>query len=553
MYTLKGSGEARFWVLNLSALLLAGLLGLTVGVRFEGLLWLLMMRPLVAAALTLLPPTSAGDLRPYTVSLSLLSLGVVLLAGPESSSATVMLLVMFWLIDPALDTLLVARCPEPEWLGRIAQMALARSAGLALGALGSALLADQGPTLRPAVAAMLGVLVFLLAVPEAPERSAWVPRRLGSEGRSATLLESLGQLRQPALAGRILALFAAALLAGTLWPLLLPLPLVTPDLLDDWLLRSTVWWGLALLTAVLALLLERLHRPAIITLCYSLLLTGLVASVLVKAEVPELTLTLAVLANLAALLACRQALTTGIGMAPCPRATLPLWVWALGLLTGQSLRTAPSTACQIAMALASLGLLVALLGELLGWYRGGAHSHKGPTIVETSPGKSVRHGDLKQDFTAAPVPLTRRPSAMRWLARLWFVLVVRFPVTLSLAVLAGFLLAGAWHISDHRKTWHQRTHEAWIRCQTELFLTSLKHRLEEEMLASNRVPTNWEEFVANNFQLDGRALKDRDFWGTPLYFDVQSDHVLIVSAGPDKKLNTADDLARSAHRPSGVR
>ena len=123
----------------------------------------------------------------------------------------------------------------------------------------------------------------------------------------------------------------------------------------------------------------------------------------------------------------------------------------------------------------------------------------------------------------------------------------------SWLLVASLTLAGTWHAWDERKSFEQQTRGMWITVKTQLFLTSLQRRTEEEMLASNRVPTDWADFIAKSFELDGRPLKDQDFWGTPLHFDSLPGEVMIVSAGPDKKLFTPDDLMRLAKKPHGVR
>jgi hypothetical protein len=131
-------------------------------------------------------------------------------------------------------------------------------------------------------------------------------------------------------------------------------------------------------------------------------------------------------------------------------------------------------------------------------------------------------------------------------------LTVRFPITLTLAIAGSFAVAGLWHARDSKATYQSRVKDAWLGMQTQLFLTSLKLRVHEEMLTSNRIPNDWPGFIAASFQLDGRPMKDRDFWGTPLHFEVLPNEVRIVSAGPDRKLSTPDDIERRALRPDGV-
>ena len=54
----------------------------------------------------------------------------------------------------------------------------------------------------------------------------------------------------------------------------------------------------------------------------------------------------------------------------------------------------------------------------------------------------------------------------------------------------------------------------------------------------NRYPTDFHEFAA---YLDGCDLKD--VWGTDVRYQSSGDRFEVVSAGPDRKFSTSDDLS----------
>jgi hypothetical protein len=560
---LKHSAEARFWFLNLGAFLTAGLLSAVVGARLEPFLWLLLLRPLAAMAITLLRPTSAGDLRPYLLAATLACLATVPFVNPSGAVFPLAVMALYCLVDPSLDALMARHCPDFEWLGRMGQLVLMRSCGLGVGLLAGTFLAgpDWG---RPIFAAGLLALALMLAlVSERPDRCDFWPSLVGTEIRRATLIDSLAQWRGPSrlrlsghqtdsgreavpgLLGAAMVLFAVAVLAGTFQSMAYSVALLTPLTLSEWLARPGHLLGALLMTAVLALLLERLPQQTLNTLCYPLLLLAMAAR-LTGPPHPAIPILLQMACGLALLVAFRQTLAAQPLVDPTLRAALPSTIWSLGLLAGQT--PLGSQALNLARAACCLMVLIALIATLRSWQT--PTSIRSVEVQRSDP-REGRHGDKTIDFEAAPGVVRKRRS--RWLSRLWYALTVRFPVTLTLAALTALVVAGVWHARDHKDSWEQRTHGVWVAMKSQLFLTALKHRAEEEMLASNRVPSNWAHFIAIHFELDGRPLKDRDFWGTPLHFETHPKHVRIVSAGPDKKLFTSDDLERSAHKPDGVR
>ena len=88
--------------------------------------------------------------------------------------------------------------------------------------------------------------------------------------------------------------------------------------------------------------------------------------------------------------------------------------------------------------------------------------------------------------------------------------------------------------------------------QTKLFLSSCSRRLYEEMAATQRVPHDWENFIAGNFNEEGRPMLDRDAWGRPFQFIDSGKEVLISSAGPDRTYDTSDDISIGVEKPAGT-
>lgn len=547
MLNLKDNADARFWYHNISAFLLAWLLGTAVGAELKPYLWILLARPLAAIGVTLLPPTTAGEARPYLVGSGLLCLGLVNLLAPDGLPLAVSLALLCLFADTAVDGVMAASCPEKERLGRLGQGILARGSGLGLGLLCAPLLAKWPELSRSPLSYPLLVLVLLWALlPERPDRAAWKPSRDGHEVRTATVMDSLEVLRERPMATALLVLLAVSALSGTYGVTLSPLAILSPDLLSQWLAYPLHWLGGAAACAMMALTLERASNRSLLAFSFSLLLVcaGVMGS---GRGGPYLTPVLWMVAGLAMMVACRRLIAVPL-RSPYLQATVPITVWALGVLAGQ---TPTSRDGVLWLRLASAVVVAtATVWTLRNW--GAASRLIFHRVTETERRIHDRHGDRKLDFEAAPQMMEGR-SRTRWLSRIWFFLTIRFPVTFAMVVLASFVLAGGWHVADQRKEWEKRTQSMWKSMQTQLFLTSLKRRLEEEMLASNRVPTDWNQFVSNNFELDGRPLKNRDFWGTALLFDSQAGKVRIASAGPDRKHGTPDDLQRFASKPDGVR
>jgi hypothetical protein len=539
---LKESSEARLWFLNLAGLLAAMLLGSLVGATLAPFPWLLLSRLLVAGLLAILPPLRGEAYRPYLLCGSGGTLLLAQVLDARELPFYLAILGLYLLVDPSLDVLL-ARSPEEEWLGRASLLLLSRSAGLLLGVLAATVLTPRPVLSHAFYSAALLALTLLLALLREGEQQ---PRTSPFCG----LVAAQARAGHKVLFSSSLVLLCLAVMMGSLRAGLFPIAFLSPVSLRQWLSEPENRLAAGMACAAGAFLLQRFSRQTLRALCYSAVVIALAVRLAWPQEV-AVRAAFEVAAGIALLVAYRHTLAVQSALPPALKAALPVSLWAAGMLAGQTLATLSPSFPLLLVRLSCALVVTASLALTWRHWRPRVRVIPRAVASDTDPqGGQSRHGDKKFDYTAVPEP--KRKKRSRWLARLWYDLVVRFPVTLTLALLVSFLLAAAWRACDEKKAWSERTTEAVTAMKTQLFLTSLKHRLEEEMLASSRVPDDWGDFVAVNFELDGRPMKDTDFWGTPLRFEVLPKEVRIASAGPDKKHHTPDDLERSAHRPDGV-
>lgn len=516
------------------------MLGYLVGPQLVPFLSLLACRPFVAIVLTLM---ATGRERSYRPSLLMGALALAALVHLVPARGTmVYLLVMAYLLmlDLVLDSLIVRCCPEEEWVGKTAGLGVARAMGLLAGLVVSGL---HWLSASWCVALPLWGIALLWAV-------CAEGKEAGPQVQTPGIGLVIDSLRTWVTSWPVwessLLLMAVALLAGLAGTTLFPLVVLAPATIADWLADPWTWLGSGILWVLLALVVERFTLPSLVGLTLPLSVAG----VWLAGSNGVWPLGFQLVLGLAALTAHRGVLAAqGKSVDSVLRAAIPLTLWALGQLAGDSLLTRWPGAVIPVKALASLMLLTALWPAYRRWSpRVRISSSEVERRCEAGSG---RHGDRTFDFEAAPEVRSKQRS--RWLARLWYLLGIRFPVTIAILLSGSFLLAGLWHLSAQRGTWRARAENAWLAFQTELFVSRLKVRLEEEMFASNRVPRDWANFIGSSFQLNGRAMQDRDFWGTPLHFDNLPKEVSIVSAGADRKLFTRDDISRKAQKPQGVR
>ena len=537
MLALKDSEEARFWFLHASALIATALLGYVIGPRLVPFLSLLACRPLVGIVLSLLPLPKDRSYRPYLLG------GALLLAGLAhflpARGSLLYLLVMAYLLcfDVVLDSLVVKCCPQEEWVGKTAGLGFSRCVGLPLGLVASGL---AWPPASWWITGNFLLLAGLWALCGTVARE----QAVGPGGISGLAAAGQEWISSPWLISSSLWLVAGSLLAGMAGTPLFPLVVLAPSNVARQMAAPWGWLGSGLLWVMLALVIERQNLPGLlsVTLPVSLLLVWLGGPLKLWPVAVQLSL------GLACLSLYRVNLTAQTERVdPILRTLVPLTLWVGGQLAGERIVGTWAELTLPLTAFCSIFLVWALHWAV----RRGLPADRAGRTDARRPAASVRHGDRTFDFEAAPLVGPKRRS--RQLSRLWHFLTVRCPVSFVIVMVSSFLLAGVWHVSAQRQAWKAKATDAWLAFQTELFVSRLKVRLEEEMLASSRVPSDWASFVASSFQLEGRPLKDRDFWGTRLHFEDLPRGVRIVSAGSDMKLFTSDDIVRTADKPAGVR
>lgn len=537
MVALKDSEEARFWFLHVSAVSGAALLGFVIGPRLVPFLALLLCRPLVGILLSLLPLPKGRSYRPYLLGGALLLAGLAHLIPVRGSLLYVLVMVYLLCFDVVLDSLVVKCCPQEEWVGKTAGLGFSRCVGLPLGLVASGLAWPSAPWWISANCLLLAGLWTLCSIDSRDQGAG--PG--GIRGLAAT---GRHWFSSPWLISSGLWLVAGSLLAGMAGTSLFPLLVLDPSNVARQMADPWQWLGSGLLWVMLALVMERqnLRRLLRVTLSASLFLVWLGGPLKLWPEAVQLTL------GLACLSLYRVNLTAQTERVdPILRTSLPLTLWVAGQLAGERVVVRWAEMTLPVTAFCSVVLLWALHWA----FRRGLPAEQAGGRDARRPVVSVRHGDRTFDFEAAPLVGPKRRS--RQLSKLWHFLTVRFPVSFAIVMVSSFLLAGVWHVSAQRQSWKAKTTDAWLAFQTELFVSRLKVRLEEEMLASSRVPSDWASFVGSSFQLEGRPLKAHDFWGTRLRFEDLPEKVRIVSAGSDAKFFTTDDIVRTADKPAGVR
>lgn len=87
-----------------------------------------------------------------------------------------------------------------------------------------------------------------------------------------------------------------------------------------------------------------------------------------------------------------------------------------------------------------------------------------------------------------------------------------------------------------------------ISVQTEV--NNIARRIQQTSMMGDPVPTpeTFAEFVHANFQQTEGVNRDQaiDFWGQPYVLTIDGAVARVISAGPDRKLGTADDIVAEA-------
>ena len=505
-------------------------------------------RVLLALALLFLPTLQAGRFRPYLLTLSSVGLLASLFLPYWIFTQWVLITLLYLLLEISIDSLVLQHATEQEVPLELGILAACRFLGLWGGLIWqhSDLALEMGKWGLPQV--LLAFLsLFWLLVRESPDCRLLSPKwKEKVSGPREVLQNALQEVLKVRAAGSILSLFFTSFLAGYLCDAILPYPLLHPTTAESWV--SSVESNLQLLLVGLfaTWMLEKARLRTQLLFAATCLM-GLAGAHLLGLSAPWPAYAFGfVLTSI--LLCIRAVLRETFKLDPVLRAALVITVWTSGGLTGETLRADLSTPWTQA---AELIACVVVLAFVLLTFR---HYNRSAQYVETKipHGKAERFGDRTQDFHGVPTSGPRKKS-LRFFRHLSNYLLVHLPVTIILSAVAVGLLVSGLYIFDHRAEWETRLKNSEKVFRTKIFYSGFKRRLQEEMIASQRVPSDWPGFIADNFNSDGKALTDIDPWGTPYLITVHQKEVEIQSAGPDRRFGTADDLSTAISRPTGVK
>jgi len=107
--------------------------------------------------------------------------------------------------------------------------------------------------------------------------------------------------------------------------------------------------------------------------------------------------------------------------------------------------------------------------------------------------------------------------------------------------------------ADVHKDVEQGTREILNFTRTQVTLFEMSNMGRQLRLAQlhDHAPAHeqdFEAFLLEEFEQQEERDVTRDHWGEPYTLDIQPDRFLIVSNGPDRELNTEDDLRVSVKR-----
>ena len=504
-------------------------------------------RLLFCLLLVALPSTDAGRFRPLLVLISVASFAVVFWAPSLLFARWVLLTLLYLTMEVSIDALVLNRATEQEVPLELGWLAGCRLCGLWLGLFVQ--YAGLTEELRPQQLAWSTLLLVLAFWTVARESSAdrFVPRGLAEPKSSVreSFPDYLKILGSPWALAAVTGLGCYACLAGYRAGAILPYPLLHPQGAGTWM--GSILPNLVTLAVGLVgiFLLERLRLRNQL-LAAAALACGLELSVLIQRSSPPDWLWGLLLTSI--LLSSRAVLRETYSMDPVLRAAVVVTAWVAGGLFGQYLTTSLPT-----VAGKGFGPLLSIVTAVLAgvsWSRYAQPAKELSTLLPPSH-REARFGDRKQDFEAVPEPKRKSRSASGWRRR-FNSFFLHLPMYLSTILLvAGGLKLGS-SILHNKSEWEKQLDNASRRFQTELFLSALSRRLQEEMLASQRVPSDWHLFISSTFNSNGKPLTDIDLWNTPYRFENNRDEVRVVSAGPDKLFETADDLEKTIAKPEGV-
>ena len=329
-------------------------------------------------------------------------------------------------------------------------------------------------------------------------------------------------------------LFASTYTLGTCAHTTFPYPLLHPLDAGRWMQASLLNFGLLSLGLLTVAFCERFRLRWQILFCAAGLLV-FAGAALAHTDTARRAYLLSLLFA-CVLWGTRATLREFYSLSPVFRAALVTCALVTGSLLGARTPHHLIPGATTGSALAALACAIAL------WQRFAREAV--PISRLRAPARSERFGDRKQDFEA-PAPRKARKSVKWQVERFKNFILLNIPM----AIISLFLLYAVgntvYQVLGHRALWESRMRNSAKTFQTKLFLSTCSRRLYEEMAATQRVPHDWESFLAGNFTEDGRPMGDRDAWGTPYELLDAGSEIVLTSAGPDRTLR---DRRRSLHR-----
>lgn len=528
-------------IVFLASFLTTSLLVSTLGADTSAYLWLLLARIAFAELAIVAPITKHGRYKPLCIAASLIVFALSLVSKPKVLVVLVLFLGLCALIDVCLDGVsLEQRLSQPR-ATQIFLLTFPRIAGLFTGLL----IQDEYRVIAGLQLDSQGIQSFLLIIcclfltgstPGQAETSKSDVKRLRSASSALNLFCAYSPI------------FLISVLATHFAPSPYPLAFLTRRSLLLWVTQPNHLLLSLFLSLIVIDLFQRIKQPLqalISTLCF---LVGLLGAIMHRLETSlflEISLSAIAFANI--LILVDLALCRTLFLKPPLRLTLPLTIWCLGGVIGESTDRLDTANASL---LEALGVALLMLAFFLLYHFGQLGVRSEQPSQKKPPRLADRHGDKVLDFVNVAMTSPRRRSH---LARdIWQYVMIRIPVFFIIAILYSSLISGSWYAFSQRAEWRQRVLNYVNTAETELFLSSIRRRLEEEMLASKRIPQNWDAFIQTSFQAPTTKLKAQDFWKNPLLFEVSRQTVLIRSAGVDGQYFTADDIIKQAYRPDGV-
>ena len=518
-------------------------LGLASGIGKHALLGIFIARLLLGLGLSLLPQTSAGRLRPLLSLLLAVILASTFATGLPPVIFLVALLMVSLGVDLQVESITLRWSIESELCANFALLYPTRYLGLLLGfsAQATSLLTQVDiHRSQQALLALLLTLVFLSR--EREEDTILRPRiRKSNIPPKVQVTDSFTFLRSPRSLESLSLLILTAALGGILGVRMAPDPLLG-HVGGVWSMDLPTLGIAIVLVCVLSYLTESVSLIALTLSAYSLLIGHLILAQIGRWPMISRA-SLEAIAIFCCLLAYRWVVHHWHRGVDELRAALLPTIWTVAYWGAKQWGLAGETTVYL---IATMTLGLGTLGIAAHLCRAESHrlvtSHK---PLQRPVAVVSERGYQEFDTTEAPPKKRKRRPGLKGVAD-W--LLVGFPVNVIVGMMIATVITTAWHALDHHEEWRLAIRDGWYTTRTELFLDSLSDRVEEEILVTNKVPSDWEQFVQSNFGKPEAPAQDVDAWGTRLSFQEYPKFVEIRSAGRDRKLNTLDDIVKEASK-----